>query len=96
MTPAEIILWEHLRRRSCGGYNFRRQQVLLGFVVDFYCHEGRLAIELDGSIHDLQQQHDVERTKVLVDNGFSLIRFKNDDVYSHLDAVLKEIIDKLT
>ena len=49
-TPAERLLWAHLRRNQLGGYHFRRQQVISGFIVDFYCHRAAVAIEIDGAV----------------------------------------------
>ena len=64
MTPAEKILWEELRANKLG-VHFRRQQVIQGFIVDFYCHQAGLVIEVDGDIHDLQKEEDERREKVL-------------------------------
>src|ERR1700675_2004678 len=58
MTPAERILWKALRRNAIEGFHFRRQQVIEGFVVDFYCDAVKLAIELDGSVHQEQWKYD--------------------------------------
>ena len=57
MTPAEKILWEELRANKLG-VHFRRQQVISGFIVDFYCHKAALVLEVDGDVHDLQQEED--------------------------------------
>ena len=64
MTPAEKILWEELRANKLG-VHFRRQQVIAGFIVDFYCHKSALVVEVDGDIHDLQQEEDARREKAL-------------------------------
>lgn len=64
MTPAEKTLWEELRANKLG-VHFRRQQVIQGFIVDFYCHKAALVIEVDGDIHDLQQEEDERREKAL-------------------------------
>ena len=55
MTPAEKILWQEVRAKKLG-VHFRRQQIIAGFIVDFYCHKGVLVVEVDGDIHDLQQE----------------------------------------
>ncbi|MEW6027890.1 MAG: DUF559 domain-containing protein [Chloroflexota bacterium] len=60
MTPAEKILWEELRANRLG-VHFRRQQVIQGFIVDFYCHKAALVVEVDGDIHDLQKEEDERR-----------------------------------
>jgi very-short-patch-repair endonuclease len=60
MTPAEKILWEQLRHNRLNGLQFRRQQIIDRYIVDFYCHEKALVVEIDGDIHDLQQEYDAE------------------------------------
>lgn len=79
-TSAEKKAWALLRNRGILGLKFRRQQVIDGFVVDFYCAEFRLAIELDGSVHDSQfaRYYDEQRTSHLKSRGISIIRLKND------------------
>lgn len=79
MTPAEKILWEELRANKLG-VHFRRQQVIQGFIVDFYCHKAALVVEVDGDIHDLQQEEDVRREKALSALGLRVVRFGNDEV----------------
>ena len=64
-TTAEAKAWELLRNCRCLGLKFRRQQVIRGLIVDFYCAEKRLAVELDGDIHALQQEYDQQRDAVL-------------------------------
>jgi len=96
MTPAEKILWEELRTNKLG-VHFRRQQVIQGFVVDFYCHKAGLVIEVDGDIHDLQKEEDERREKVLSALGLRIVRFGNDEVMRNLSAVvgkIKELIEK--
>lgn len=69
MTPAERLLWQALRRNSVGGLHFRRQQVIAGFVVDFYCHSLGLVVELDGSVHEQQKENDAARDAILAGLG---------------------------
>ncbi len=90
MTPAEKILWEELRANKLG-VHFRRQQVIQGFIVDFYCHKAGLVIEVDGDIHDLQKEEDERREKVLSEMGLRVVRFGNDEVVSDLSAVVGKI-----
>jgi len=90
MTPAEKILWEELRANKLGDH-FRRQQVIQGFIVDFYCHKAGLVIEVDGDIHDLQKEEDERREKVLSALGLRVVRFRNDDVVKSLSAVVGKI-----
>ena len=63
MTPCEKILWQHLRSNKIAGCKFRRQHPIKFYIADFYCHEARLVIEVDGPIHDRndRQEHDKQR-----------------------------------
>ena len=90
MTPAEKLLWEELRANKLG-VHFRRQQVIQGFIVDFYCHKAGLVIEVDGDIHDLQKEEDERREKVLSEMGLRIVRFGNDEVGRSLSAVVGRI-----
>ena len=90
MTPAEKILWQELRANKLG-VHFRRQQVIAGFIVDFYCHKAALVIEVDGDIHDLQQEEDARREKVLREMGLRIVRFRNEEVMKNLSAVVEKI-----
>ena len=90
MTPAEKILWQELRGNKLG-VHFRRQQVIAGFIVDFYCHKAGLVIEVDGDIHDLQQEEDARREKVLREMGLRVIRFGNEEVMKNLSTVVGKI-----
>jgi len=90
MTPAEKILWEELRANKLG-VRFRRQQVIAGFIVDFYCHKSALVVEVDGDVHDLQQEEDARREKALSDLGLKVVRFGNDEVLKNMSAVVGKI-----
>ena len=90
MTPAEKLLWEELRANKLG-IHFRRQQIIAGFIVDFYCHKAALVIEVDGDIHDLQKEDDVKRDKALSEMGLKIVRFRNEDVIRDLPTVLEDI-----
>ena len=90
MTPAEKVLWQELRGNKLG-VHFRRQQVITGFIVDFYCHKAALVIEVDGDIHELQQEEDARREKALIELGLRIVRFRNDEVVRDLSAVVEEI-----
>ncbi len=92
MTAAEARLWTELRTNKLGGLHFRRQQVIDGFIVDFYCHECALIVEADGSIHDLQKDHDIQRQSHLEARGFHVMRISNDEVLGHTDHVLDRIL----
>src|SRR5512147_802991 len=86
MTPAEKLLWQEVRAKKLG-VRFRRQQVIAGFIVDFYCHKAALVVEVDGDIHDLQKEEDERREKVLSEMGLRIVRFGNDDVVRELSRV---------
>ena len=94
MTPAEKILWEELRANKLG-VRFRRQQVIQGFIVDFYCHRAGLVIEVDGDVHDLQKEEDERRERVLSTLGLRVVRFGNDEVMRNLSAVVGKIKETL-
>jgi very-short-patch-repair endonuclease len=90
MTSAERLLWQELRANKLG-VHFRRQQVIAGLIVDFYCHKASLVVEVDGDIHDLQQQDDARREKALREMGLRIIRFRNEEVMTDLLVVLRKI-----
>jgi len=94
MTPAEKILWNELRGNKLG-VHFRRQQVIAGFIVDFYCHKIGLVIEVDGDIHNLQKEEDARREKVLKELGLRIIRFRNDEVENNLAGVITRVHENI-
>ena len=91
MTPAEAILWQHLRTRRLQGYHFRRQHVIAGFIVDFYCHTAGLVVEVDGAVHTTQVAYDAERDTVLAAHGLHLMRVTNSEIEQNLPTVLTRI-----
>ena len=93
MTKAEIILWSRLRMRQVAGLKFRRQQPIFDYIVDFYCQEIKLVIEVDGEIHTLPEQRksDMLRNKILTINGYNVIHFSNHEIETNLDSVIKKI-----
>ena len=70
---------------------FRRQHIINKFIVDFYCPESKLVIEIDGSAHDKQEEYDQEREKVLEILGYQVVRFRNHQIENDLDSVLDAI-----
>jgi len=90
MTPAEKHLWQEVRAKKLG-VRFRRQQIIAGFIVDFYCHKSALVVEVDGDIHDLQQEEDARREKVLCEMGLRILRVGNDEVLKNLSMVVGKI-----
>jgi very-short-patch-repair endonuclease len=91
MTPAEMCLWEQLRNNRCGGLHFRRQQVIDGFIADFYCHDIGLVIEVDGDIHQQQVDYDFQRDRIIAARGLHIIRIPNERLFTELAVVLSEI-----
>lgn len=91
-TPAESILWECLRDRRLCDTKFRRQHNIGRYIADFYCHPHRLVIELDGEIHRYRQAEDAIRENWLRSQGFTVLRFANDEVFNNLSAVLEHIV----
>src|SRR5262249_10707594 len=92
-TDTERILWRHLPSRDFAGYKFRCQHPLACYVLDFYCPEAKLAIELDGGGHNycLPQIRDQRRSNIIADHGVTVLRFWNHQVRYELDSVLKAI-----
>jgi len=90
MTPAERILWKALRRNALDGFHFRRQQIVEGYVVDFYCDAAKLAIELDGGIHEEQWKYDESRDRTISLAGVRILRVSNSAMLDS-EAVLEHI-----
>ncbi len=93
MTPAETKLWQRLRADRLEGYHFRRQQVIDRFIVDFYCHQTGLVVEVDGGIHLGQEEYDRERELHLQGLGLKVIRFTNTEVRRQIEIVLAAILE---
>ena len=95
LTSAEAFLWKQLQQRKLEGRKFRRQHSIENYITDFYCPEERLIIELDGQVHcnSIAQEKDENRTKILENLGFRVIRFENKMVFDNLQSVLQEIKD---
>ena len=92
-TAAEDKLWQELRDRKIDNYKFRRQHAVAGFIPDFVCLEKKIIVEIDGGYHNAaeQKKFDDHRTKWLVENGYKIIRFTNEEVIDNLPSVLEEI-----
>ncbi|MFI0429920.1 leucine--tRNA ligase [Mariniflexile sp. HMF6888] len=94
-TLAEAALWEQLRNKNLDA-KFRQQHLIGDYIVDFVCLDKKLIIEVDGEIHDSQIEEDAERTEILENNYFKVIRFKNEDVLGNIEGVLKTIKEELS
>jgi len=93
MTDAERFLWEQLRGRKLAGLKFRRQQVIDGFIADFFCDSAKLVVEVDGGIHETEEQKQIDqhRRAVFVARGLKEIRFSNKAVLERIEEVLAGI-----
>ena len=90
-TSAEEKVWQLLRNKKCLGLKFRRQHVIEGFVVDFYCHKYKLAIEIDGGIHNKQKDYDQLRQQEIEAKFNTVIRVKNDDIIDNCTVLMNKI-----
>jgi very-short-patch-repair endonuclease len=93
MTPAEQLLWEQLRAKRLHGLFFRRQHPLGPFILDFCCPVAKLVVEVDGTVHDddEQAQYDRLRSEQLQSYGYTVLRFRNEEVKADLQVVLHRI-----
>lgn len=91
MTVAEDLLWSRIRSNQLDGIHWRRQQVIDGLIVDFYCHAARVIVEVDGPVHELQTEYDSARDRILASRHLLVVRFSNEDVISNLEGVLAEM-----
>jgi very-short-patch-repair endonuclease len=93
LTDTERKLWTYLRANRLGGLKFRRQHPVGPYVADFYCHEARLVVEVDGPVHDNHRRHDLQRDQWMDANGYNVMRLENARVWHHLPEVLVEIAE---
>ena len=89
-NPAEIRLWLALKGGRLG-FDFDRQRIIGNYIVDFYCHQAALVLEIDGSSHDGRQDYDAVRDRYLAALGMHVVRIRHDRVLSELPTVLDEI-----
>ena len=87
-TPAEAILWRYLRSKRFGNIKFRRQHPIPPYIVDFFCAVERLVIELDGESHIGKEAYDAQRQLFLEQQGLTVLRFWDTEIYDHLPMVL--------
>ena len=91
-TSAEDIFWNEVRNRRFLKLKFRRQVPISKYFADFVCESEKLVVELDDVSHADRIEYDLERTKVLEDNGYRVIRFSNTDVYEDIDGVMESLV----
>ncbi|MFH1942165.1 MAG: endonuclease domain-containing protein, partial [bacterium] len=102
-TKSEAIFWQAVRNRKLKGKKFFRQYPIRFemdgrrrfFVADFYCHEMKLVVEIDGKIHQRQKEYDQLRTYLIDALGMKIIRIKNEEIEESLDSVLERIRKQL-
>ena len=90
MTKAELLLWHQIKNNKLG-VKFRRQHPMLIYILDFYCHSLKLAIEIDGPIHKFNFERDTLRTDNIEKAGVKVIRFSNNEIINDLERVLTQI-----
>jgi very-short-patch-repair endonuclease len=95
LTPGEKTLWAILRNRQFSGAKFRRQHSIGPYIVDFYCPEHNLIIEVDGDSHANKVRRDQDRSAWLVEQGHRIIRFTEIEIHRHREDVLKSIWEEL-
>jgi very-short-patch-repair endonuclease len=95
-TPAENLLWQKvLRGKQFGGYKFHRQKPIGPYIVDFYCAELKLVIEIDGDSHAEQPDYDAQRTAFLESHGLHVLRYANRDILNNLPSVFEHLQTQL-
>ncbi|MCF8309423.1 MAG: endonuclease domain-containing protein [Bacteroidales bacterium] len=94
MTPEEQKLWDRLRKKQLG-VRFRAQHPIERFIVDFYCHQLKLVIEVDGDIHNFQKEYDLGRNIEIEKYGIKVLRFKNSQIERHIDKVINTICEEM-
>ncbi len=94
-TDAEEELWQRIRKKSLG-VEFHRQVPMLDYIIDFYCHEIGLAIEVDGSSHDNNFLEDAQRQGRIEEYGVRFIRFSNKEILTEMDLVLKNLRESIS
>ncbi|MDA3861802.1 MAG: DUF559 domain-containing protein [Melioribacteraceae bacterium] len=90
-TKSEVILWNYLKGKQIKGYDFHRQKPIANYIVDFYCSELKLAIEVDGESHYGNEFKDDIRQKEIEKYGIIFLRFDESEIYFNLDGVMKVI-----
>ncbi len=96
LTIPEEILWNELKTKKMEGFRFRIQHPIHRYILDFYCHEKKFAVEIDGDVHKHRKDYDDYRDEYLKSAGITTLRFKNEDVINNIDYVLSEIRKYLT
>jgi very-short-patch-repair endonuclease len=96
MTPSERLLWSRLRGNWLLGWHFRKQHVIRGFIVDFFCHRANLVVETDGGIHRSRTEVDTIRDDILLSLGLVVLHISNERLEKDLEGAIREIQDICT
>jgi very-short-patch-repair endonuclease len=91
LTPAEQILWQALKGKQLNGLRFRCQHPVGLFIIDFFCPQSKLVVELDGEVHNEQMEYDTARTEQFKAYSYRVLRFRNEEVLDNLPSVLERI-----
>lgn len=91
MTFAEKIFWEQIRAKRFMNLKFKRQYIVLNYILDFYCPKLRLGIEIDGKIHEQQKKKDYIRKRLIQYKGINIVRFKNEEIINNINGILQEL-----
>jgi ATP-dependent DNA helicase RecG len=94
MSEAEKILWKELKGNKLG-VKFRRQHIIEYFIPDFVALSIKLIVEVDGEIHKFKQKYDKDREQFLIDRGFRIIRFQNEEVFNNIEIVINKIKENI-
>jgi len=96
-TPTEAIIWHYLRNRQTAGIKFRRQYSVDKFIIDFYSPQLKLAIEIDGNIHDLPEQklRDADRQNYIESFGITFLRIRNEEIFENINIVFMKIEEQI-
>ena len=92
MTDAERVLWQRLKAKQLDRFKFRRQEQIGRFIVDFVCFEKRIVIEADGGQHAVERLKDEERTQWLNSQGYTVLRFWNNDILTNIEGVWRQSV----
>jgi very-short-patch-repair endonuclease len=95
-TESEKLVWAKLRNRQLGGFKFFRQYSVGPYILDFYCPEIKIAMEIDGGQHEENKNYDNQRTIYLRQKEIEVLRFWNNDVVHNIDGLLEEVMKNIT
>lgn len=95
MTKPERKIWYYVLARKQTGYKFTRQKPIRDYIIDFYCAELRLGIEIDGDSHPYQEDYDRRRTQILESDGIKLVRYWNNDVMANIEGVYDDLMENI-